>query len=318
MARTDLELDEELEESGGGFSRFLFFATPILFTVVLLGVMLTLFNMDFRNMMYRWADAIPVVRDFVPDPERTEDEQEQKLAADKEKELKEQQKSIDAAVKQLQEQVAKQDTDLQTAAQQAEAQQAKVKELEEQLAAAQVQKQVEEEKAEAEAYQKEVKKLAQLYSGMSPSKAAAIFDKLTTEETVQMLNAMNNEGKVAILEKMNPQKAADISIKLKDVKEADDLAIAALQSRLKKEAETDQASSTTGTALDDTELSQTFSAMPAAEAAKLVLQTYKISPDKGLRIMKSVNSSARSDILAEMTKADEKTSVKILNQLVSK
>ncbi|WP_018750916.1 MotE family protein [Paenibacillus sanguinis] len=317
MARTDLELEEDLEESGGGFSRFLFFATPILFTVVLLGVMLTLFNIDFRNMMLRWADAIPVVRDFVPDPQRMEGEQEQP-AEQKEKEQKEQQKSTDATVKQLKEQLAKQNTDLLAAAQQAQAQQAKVKELEEELAAAQVQKQAEEKKAEAEAYQKEVKRLAQLYSGMSPSKAAAIFDKLTTEETLQMLDAMNNESKVAILEKMNPQKAADISIKLKDVKEADDLAIAALQSRLKKEAETDQAASAKGTALDDAELSQTFSTMPAAEAAKLVLQTYKISPEKGLRIMKSVNSAARSDILAEMTKADEKTSVKILNQLVAK
>ncbi len=48
MAQADLE--EDLE-SGGGFARFLFFVTPILFTVVLLAVLLTLFNMNFRATM---------------------------------------------------------------------------------------------------------------------------------------------------------------------------------------------------------------------------------------------------------------------------
>lgn len=306
-------LDEELEEeSGGGLSRFLFFMTPILFTVVLLGVLLTLFNIDFRNTLIDLGNRIPVVKDLVPDPEAPEGEKKQ-VAEKKQK----QQESTDATVKELKQQLEKQQAELQAANQQASEQQELVKDLEDQLAAVQQEKNEQTQSAEAEAYQKEVKKLANLYAEMSPSKAAAIFDKLTTEETLQMLSVMSNESKVAILEKMDPQKAADISIKLKDVNASEDLAIAALQSRLKMEA-ADTAATTTGTGLDDTELSQTFSSMGAADAAKLVLQTYKLSPEKALKIMKAVNGTTRSKILAEMAKTDEKTSVKILNQLVSK
>lgn len=312
MAKT--VLDEELEEeSGGGFSRFLFFMTPILFTVVLLGVLLTLFNIDFRNTLFDLGNRIPVVKNLVPDPETPEGELKQA-----EEEEQKQQESTDATVKELKDQLAKQQAELQTANQETAQQQEKVKELQDQLATVQQQEKEQQQSEEAESYLKEVKKLANLYAEMSPSKAAAIFDKLSTEETLQMLSVMGNESKVAILEKMDPQKAADISIKLKDVNTSEDLAIAALQSRLKMESAADAAATTTGTGLDDTELSQTFSSMAAADAAKLILQTYKLSPEKGLKIMKSVNGATRSKILAEMAKADEKTSVKILNQLVSK
>lgn len=307
------ELDEELEESGGGFSRFLFFVTPILFTVVLLGVLLTLFNIDFRNMLIDIGNRIPIVKNFVPDPEVSEEEQQ---AAEEEK--NKQQESTEATVKELKEQLAQQEAELQAANQQAAEQQDKVNELQDELDTVQQQSAEEEQAAEAEAYQKEVKKLAQLYSQMSPSKAAAIFDKLTTDETLQMLSVMSNESKVAILEKMDSQKAADISILLKDVKSADDLAIAALQSRLKKDAAAETQAAAAGTGLDTTELGQTFASMSAEAAAKLVLQTYKISPDKALKILKSVDNATRSNILASMAETDEKTSVKILNQLVSK
>ncbi|MGG6313547.1 MotE family protein [Paenibacillus macerans] len=312
MANT--ELDEELEESGGGFSRFLFFMTPILFTVVLLGVLLTLFNINFRNMLVEWADAIPIVRNFVPDPEVPEDGLKEQAA----EEEKKQQESTEATLKELKAQLAQQEAELQAATKQAAEQQDKAKALQEELTAAQQKKSEQASEAEAEAYQKEVKKLAQLYAQMSPSKAAAIFDKLTTQETLQMLSVMNNESKVAILEKMDPQKAADISILLKDVNTADDLAIAALQSRLKKEAEAEAETAASGSGLSDAELSQTFAAMSAEDAAKLVLQTYKINPEKGLGIMKAVDNATRSKILAAMAETDEKTSVKILNQLLNK
>lgn len=312
MAKTELE-DELEEESGGGFSRFLFFVTPILFTVVLLGVLLTLFNINFRNTLINLGNQIPIVKNLVPDNTETKDKTE-KAEDNKGK----QEASSEATVKQLKEQVAKQAADLEAANKQAADQQNKMKKLQDDLNAAQQQKASEEQATQAESYLKEVKKLAQMYSEMSPSKAAAIFDKLTEDETLQMLSVMSNESKVAILEKMDAQKAADISIKLKDAKPADDLAIAALQSRIKKEATTEGTASTTANGLDEQQLKQTFSTMSADAAAKLILQTYRVSPDKALKIMKSIDDSTRSKILAKMTESDEKTSVKILNLLLAK
>ncbi|MBA9086130.1 flagellar motility protein MotE (MotC chaperone) [Fontibacillus solani] len=311
MAKT--EYDEEFEESGSGFSRFLFFVTPILFTVVLLGVLLTLFNINVRNTLMDFGNKIPIVKNFVPDPEGTDKEKSKEQVKKQEKE-----KSTEATVKQLKEQVAKQESDLQEANRQVTEHEGKVKELQEQLDSAEQKKAQQEQAAEQEAYQKEVKKLAQLYAQMSPSKAAAILGNLTTEETLQMLSVMSNDSKAAILEKMDPQKAADISIKLKDVNSSEDLAISALQSRLKKESADEASTPKTNAGLDDAQLSQTFSSMSADAASTLVLQTYKISADKALKILKAVDDSTRSNILAKMAEQDEKLSVKILNQLISK
>lgn len=309
MAQT--ELDEELEESGGGFSRFLFFMTPILFTIVLLGVLLTLFNVNIKRSLLDIGEKIPIVRDWIPDEQPGD-------AKESEKDEKKQQESTEATVKELKEQVAKQEEELKQANQLASEQSTKAKELQEQLDTAQDAEEEQKKAEEEAAYLKEVKKLASIYSSMSPSKAAAIFDKLTTDETLQMFSVMSNESKVAILEKMDPEKAASISIRLKDVKPAEDLAIAALQSRLKKEAVEQAPAKTSGNALDDAQLSQTFRTMSADSASKLIIQTYKISPDKALKILKSIDDTTRSKVLDAMTKADEKLSVKIVNQLVGK
>lgn len=310
MAQADLE--EDLE-SGGGFARFMFFVTPILFTVVLLSVLLTLFNMNFRATMIEIGSKIPIVRNFVPDPEGGA------IAGNAEEEnTKQQSENTEAAVKELKEQVAQKDAELEAAYRQATEQEDKVKQLQAQLDAALTETIEKEEAAKDEAYQKEVKKLSQLYAQMSPSKAAAILDKLTVEETLQMLSLMNNESKVAILEKMDPQKAADISILLKDAKPAEDMAIAALQSRLKKDAESPSQTAASSTGLDEKQLGQTFAGMSADAASKLIIQTHKISPDKALKILNSVDDGTRSKILAAMTKEDEELTAKILNKLVSK
>ncbi|MNN09444.1 MgtE intracellular N domain protein [compost metagenome] len=286
--------------------------TPILFTVVLLGVLLTLFNLDFRNTLIDIGNKIPIVKNLVPDPKGSTDEVKPK------EQEKKQEASNDATVKQLKEQVAKQEADLQEANRQVAEQENKVKDLQEQLNTAEQAAAKQEQSEEQAAYQKEVKKLSQLYAQMSPSKAAAILSNLTTDETLQMLSVMSNESKGAILEKMDPQKAADISIKLKDVTSSEDLAISALQSRLKKEAAADTSAQQTNAGLNESQLSKTFSSMSADAASKLVLQTYKINADKALKILKAVDDTTRSDILAKMAEQDEKLSVKILNQLISK
>lgn len=310
MAKT--EYDEEVEESGSGFSRFLFFVTPILFTVVLLGVLLSLLNNNIRDSLFDIGNKIPVIKNIVPDPEGSEDEK-------KAEEAKNQEKSTDATVKELKQQVAEKEADLEAANRHAAEQESKVKELQEQLNVVQQQEIQQQQSAEQEAYQKEVKKLSQLYAQMSPSKAAAILGNLTIEESIQMLSVMSNENKAAILEKMDPKKAADISIRLKDVTTSEDLAISALQSRLKKESDDDtQAQAAANTALDDTQLGQTFGSMKPDTASTLIIQTYKINAEKALKILRSVDDSARSNILAKMAEQDEKLSVKILNQLISK
>lgn len=66
MANNQMELEDE--GSAGKLERFLFLMIPIIFTLVLLGVLLTLFNMDIRNNVLAIANKIPVIEKWVPDP----------------------------------------------------------------------------------------------------------------------------------------------------------------------------------------------------------------------------------------------------------
>ncbi|WP_223066774.1 magnesium transporter MgtE N-terminal domain-containing protein [Paenibacillus caui] len=312
MAQARLEVERE---TGGGFGRFLFFVTPILFTVVLLGVLLTLLNNNIQDKALSLLNKIPVVNQWIPDSEKDKLDAKSNPAN--------QEKSSEATIKELKAQLDERQKEVQKANEQTAQQTRKVNELQSKLDTVAQENEQKAQAAENEAaqnYQKEVKKLAQLYSDMNAGKAAAIMSNLTTDENILLLKSMNNESKAAILEKMDPKTAADISIRLKDAEDSEDLAIAALQSRLKKESLSSLAAktSTAVTGLDSTQISQTFATMDPVKAATLLLQTDKISPEKTLSILHAVDDSTRSKILAAMSDEDEAEAAKILNKLVSK
>ena len=310
MANIDNDMELENEGSAGKFERFLFLMIPIIFTLVLLGVLLTLFNMDIRNNVLEVANKIPILEKWVPDPPTDPSKPKE--------ESKKQEVSSNSTIKELKAQLAQQADELKKVTDEKIAQDTKVQALESQIegmkteaaAAAEVNSEETEDP-----YQKQVTDLAKLYAGMKASKAAPIMENLTTEEMVQIFSVMNKASKTAILEKMDPQKAADVTIKLKETTSSGDMAIAALQSRLKKEAGTTQTTKTS-TNLDKEKLNQTFSSMTPANAASLLGEMYKISPDKVVTIMNTVSDSVRSSILGEMTKNDSAQTAKIVNRLM--
>lgn len=310
MANIDNDMELENEGSAGKFERFLFLMIPIIFTLVLLGVLLTLFNMDIRNNVLEVANKIPILEKWVPDPPTDPSKPKE--------ESKKQEVSSNSTIKELKAQLAQQEESLKKVTDEKTAQDTKVQALESQIegmkteAAAAAEASTEETE---DPYQKQVSDLAKLYAGMKASKAAPIMENLTTEEMVQIFSVMNKASKTAILEKMDPQKAADVTIKLKETTSSNDMAIAALQSRLKKEAGTTQTTKTS-TNLDKEKLNQTFSSMTPANAASLLGEMYKISPDKVVTIMNTVSDSVRSSILGEMTKNDSAQTAKIVNRLM--
>ncbi|TDL68297.1 kinesin [Paenibacillus amylolyticus] len=305
--------DSDMEkESGGGWEKFLMISIPIVFTVVLLGVLLTLFNVDIRNNLFEFANKIPVVKEWVPDP--VLDPEKEKL------EKSEQQvESAEATIEKLKSQVTAKETELK-AAQEATTTEAKK--------ATDLQKKLDDAEKAAETataatpetesdYQKQIKDLAKMYADMSPSKAAPILQNMTNEEMVLLLNAMQSSARTKVLEKMDPKTAADVTMMMKDAKPSGDLALDALQSRLNKEtAATSTASTTTSKNLDKNQLSQTFASMSASSGAKLLLETYKLSPDKTLTILNSVDDATRSQLLENMSSEDSVETAKILNKLM--
>ncbi|WP_440118830.1 MotE family protein [Paenibacillus sp. QZ-Y1] len=309
MAVKDTDLEKE---SGGGWEKFLMISIPIVFTVVLLGVLLTLFNVDIRNNLLELANKVPIVKDWIPDP--VLDPEKEKL------EKSEQQvESAEATIEKLKSQVTDKETKLK-AAQEATTTESKK--------AAELQKKLDEAEKAAETaavatpetesdYQKQIKDLAKMYADMSPSKAAPILQNMTNEEMVLLLNSMQSTARTKVLEKMDPKTAADVTMMMKDAKPSGDQALDALQSRLQKEtAAKTTASTTTSKNLDKNQLSQTFASMSASSGAKLLLETYKLSPDKTLTILNSVDDATRSQLLENMSTENSVETAKILNKLM--
>ncbi|WP_342417488.1 kinesin [Paenibacillus sp. FSL R10-2782] len=322
LAENELDMDLE-KESGGGFERFMFFLIPIVFTIVLVGVLLTLFNMDFRSEMISLGNKIPIVKNWLPEPK-------DKVAKSKEADQKAQSQSSEATIQQLKADLAKQTEELKKASDAKATQDKKVTELQNQVSTLQTQQeqqpqasqqgqtqtgtQAADGTANEDPYVKQAKDLASMYEGMTASKAAPIMENLTTEETVQLLSYMDPANSAKILQKMDAKKAADITMALKNVTPSTDLSLAALQSRLKKDQST--AAGKTSKNLQNTQISSTFASMDKKSGAELILQTYKISPDKALNILNTVDDSTRASLLQNMSAKDAAQTAKILNKLM--
>ncbi|WP_374020844.1 primosomal protein [Paenibacillus thiaminolyticus] len=300
---------ESVEKESGysGFERFLFFATPILFTIILLAVLLTLFNANWRNQMIALAENIPIVNQWISSDK---DKAEGKEPGKAKKENKNIQKEQEEQIAELKALLASKDADLRNLADARKTLEEQVANLNKEIKDLRAERR--EEQVTEEQYAQQVKDLANLYAKMMPSKSAPILENLATEELVLVLDAMKQEDRAKILEKMNPKVAADASIQLKDVKPADNLEVRALQARLKKNEATKEAHN----GLDRTQLSQTFSSMTPKSAASILLETAKISPEKALNVLNSVDDATRSRLLNAMTEEDKQATAKLVSKLL--
>lgn len=291
------------KSSYSGFERFLFFVTPILFTAVLVGVLLLMFDPDWRNAALEVGNRVPVVKSILPapasslEPNVTDEELTVSNAKAKMDELNAVLTDREVLLKQASEQTTQQKqqiTDLQS----------QVKLLTQSNS---------ENTITSEAYKARISSLADMYGKMTPSKAAPILENLTLEESALVLGAMTETARGKVLERMDPKKAADVTMKLKDADTVDSREIAALQSRVK---ELELKAGEDSTTLDTAELNLTFSAMAPAKAAALLLQMNKTNQSKVLRILGVLDDSSRSAILAAMSDEDKKSTATLVNKLM--
>lgn len=295
----------EAEKQGySALERMMFLMTPVLFAVVLLGVLYTLFNNDFRNKMLEAGQSVPYLKDVLPEPDAAGGNLDDEALRNA---------NMSAKLADLQVQLSAIETEL------AEANQKKT-ELEQQVANlkqdnSSLKTQTEEQLLEDEQYEAKIQELSSMFSKITPSKAAPILQSMTMEEMVLVFANMRADDRVRIMEKMNPQTAADAAMMLKDNVTAKDMQIAALQSRLEsqKSPDTKQASSV----LDQEQLGATFAAMDAQSAAELLIKMVDVSPSKVLRILNAVDDTARSAILAEMSGINETTTAQLMAKLMS-
>lgn len=265
----------------GALERFLYiFLLPVLFTLVLVGVLLTLFDYDVKGTLYEVGRKIPVVRAIVP-----EDEEKPFVNPASASLLLEEQ------IAALEEELAVRDAELlQLRAELAEQEQAfrLLEDNVEQLVLSQ-----ELAGLDLEDTRNQLKSLAAMYTGMSASRAASILDRMSLEQLVLILYEMRTEDRGNILGRMDPVKAAEASIQLKDMNENN---WAEYERRARESGDGQAEASSNG--LTDNELAATFAAMAPDSAATILLELKKQNSKKAVAIVRAMTEQARSGVLA--------------------
>ena len=296
--------DKGLEKQGyNAFERFMFLMIPILFVVVLLGVLFAIFDEGFRNRALEVGNSVPILRDVLPEPKVTESAMDD----DSIRNVK-----LNERIKELETELSTVKAELAAANESTSTHEQVVKELEDELA--QLRGLSEQELLDNEQYTEKINELASMFAKMTPSKAAPIVQNMNTEEIVLLFASMRADDRVKILEKMDPRIAAEVTVKLKDNVEVKDLQIAALQARVNEQ--TGGTETTVSSMLNQEQLSATFESMDAKSAGEMLLKMKDISPSKVIRILNSVSDTSRSGILSEMSKIDEVATATIVTRLL--
>jgi flagellar motility protein MotE (MotC chaperone) len=302
------DLDAE-KSSYGSFERFLFFATPVIFTIVLTGVLFTLFDKNMMNTVLRAVNQVPFLEKYVPDPVKIETRTTAAAESALRSGMPAQPSDAAAELEAVKAQLADRDARLAEALLEAEQKEKKVSELESEIAA--LKEQLRTKTQSDEEYRQRIQQLASIYAGMLPSRAAPILESLTLKERVLVLNEMKPENKSKILEKMSPQIAAETSIQMKDIVPAKDLQIAALQERLEVQKDAERQAES----MDRSQLGQTFSNMLPKSAATILVQLNSASPDRALDILKAMDSQSRANVLAAIAESNKQTAAALAAKL---
>lgn len=297
MAKADDE-----KSSYGAFERFLYiFFIPAIFTIILSGVLLSLFDYDVMNTALKIANKIPVIDKVIPDPK--EDSQEGDTPSEIVKGQADELDDLNAKLADKEAEVSKL----------AEANKQKDEQiLELQANMTLMEEQLKQKTQTDEQYRQQISSLASMYAKMTPSKSAPILQNLTQSELVLVLTEMKPEDRVKVLEKMDPKTAAAASIQLKDRVPAKDLQIAALQERLEIYQEEDPNQTAK---LNSDELGRTVAAMTPKSAATLLMEMMSIDQVKVIAILTSMDDAARSRILSALADLSKEDAAKITAKL---
>lgn len=297
-------IDEEKQESSF-IERAVFVITPILFVIVLLGLLVTFLNVNVRNKAIEIGQDIPIVRNILPEPSTKPADSDEKMKSAK----------FGERIAELESQLASVQNELSAAQAKTIEQEQTIATLQQQNEEIKVEPTIEEQTVTDEQYTARIQELASMFAKMTPSKAAPIVQSMTLEEMALLFSQMRADDRVRIMEKMSPQVAADVTMLLKDSETAKDLEIAALQSRVEK-LQANAGTESSSSEVSDADLAATFSAMESKAAAEMLLKMMDISSSKVLRILKVTGSNARSAILEEMSALNENTAALLVTKLM--
>lgn len=299
---------EETERSYNFFERLLFYMLPVLFTLLLTGVLLTVFGYNVADGILRAANKIPGISAMLPDPKPTAEEMREAVREAA-------QQPQEPSAEETGEEAGAANAELAAVQAEAAALQAESDQKDQRIAELESALQAEREAEAAalateEEYAANIKKLADVYGGMKASKAAPVLENLTLSERVLVLREMSADQQISILERMQPALAAETSILMKDAVPSRDLQIAALQERLALNGDAAEDAALTGD-----EVSRTFAQMAPDRAAEVLLEMGASNQDLVVRILRNMEEAPRATILNSLARLDKEKTAAITARL---
>lgn len=208
----------ELEKPYSKWEWFLYIILlPSLFTLILVGIILTFMKVDVITPILEVGNKIPFVEKIIPDPkgkvddfvlyENTFNSQGNKVNA------------VNTDATAIGDEVTRYQEEIKTKEMMISQLEAELKEADKHIAQIEAEldslKKANEDSTLAETTAK-TKEVARLYSEMTASKAAPILSQLENQEAAQILAEMDNKKRAQIIAKMDPQKAAQLTLVLKE------------------------------------------------------------------------------------------------------
>ncbi|WP_027414598.1 magnesium transporter MgtE N-terminal domain-containing protein [Aneurinibacillus terranovensis] len=261
---------------------------PILFTLVLSGIIAQMFGYNVVGSLAKMLSSVPVIQKLIPDSAVSHPNSSSQKAPTQQ----------DEQAQKLKDELNAKNQEVQNLKNQVNLDQKKMQQNQQQIADAKASAATAKQAIDADR-QQQISGLAKIYTSMSASKAAPIMEKLTPQEAVLVLKSMKSVDASAILAKMDPQKAADLSALLKDTTLTKDADTAALQQRIQNLTGALSKAQKNSSTLP--EMVNTFSTMDATSAAKILLSMDKTNENQALAILARMDVQKRSQILSSMT-----------------
>ena len=292
------------EKASYGFlDKFLFYVTPIVFLLVLLGVLLSLFNYNVMDVVLEAGQKVPVVNQILPKPHTaaqstssSSNNQSSDVALQKTEiaKLTQQNQQKDQQLQKLQQDNKLKDQSIQSLQKQA----------------ADLQEQLKQKTLTDQQYQQHIQDMANMYAQMIPSKSSAIMSNLSLKENALLLSQMQEKDRVNILQKLDPKTAADLTVLLKDQIPVKDQEIAALQDRVTKLL-TQQSPTVT-----QSDLAQTIAGMDTNTAANLLIEMDKTDENQVIQLLTAMSTTSRSGILGAIAQSSNTLAADLTTKLI--
>lgn len=275
-------------------SLFYIIIVPLVFTSIFSLIFISVLDIPVWKSFKTWGNTVPIVKYIVPGENSI-----------KSNTSKEEVKDIGSS-------------DLETLKDELIQKNEKISELKEQINANKksienLQKSKEELQAQLEVtqtkeFQKQMQKVAEIYSDIPASKAAAMLEAMPLEEATLTLAMVKQKQQSSILGSMKDAKrGAEITMILKDIVVLNETDQAALQAKIHEIAMKNENPTKT--------LAQTISGMPTAQSAGIIQSMMALNSQVAIDVIKSLSPESRTSILAEITKMDAELATKITSNI---